>query len=356
MFKIICCIIGAFIGAGFSSGKEIYLFFVEYKSLGILGLIITCIFFEIIIRKSLEIIRCNAINNYGEFLDVIIKNNAIKNIIIKTMNIFFLVSFCVMISGFCEFLYQEFFIGKNFSYCFILFFCYLALKKNINGIIKINDFFIPILIIIILYFGVNKINNYGIIFSAENKFGKINLKFLFDAILYSNYNLLIIIPVLIGLKKYITSTTKIKYISNLVSGVIFILALILYTIVFQAQYVDSIDVRNLEMPIVFIVGREGIAYKFIYGMIIGIAIYTTALASGYSYLQISSSNLYLIWKIIFLILGSFLAVKVGFSKLIEISYPLFGAIGVWQSINILKKELFLKWSEPQLVHLSKNSS
>lgn len=34
MLKVICTLIGTFIGAGFASGKEIYLFFFKYNKIG----------------------------------------------------------------------------------------------------------------------------------------------------------------------------------------------------------------------------------------------------------------------------------------------------------------------------------
>ena len=40
MLKVICTLIGTFIGAGFASGKEIYLFFFKYNIYGILGIVI----------------------------------------------------------------------------------------------------------------------------------------------------------------------------------------------------------------------------------------------------------------------------------------------------------------------------
>lgn len=72
-FKVIFVIIGAFVGAGFASGKEIYTFFYIYGKNGIIGLIVSALILSIVVCRTLFIINKNNINNYKEFLDYIIK-------------------------------------------------------------------------------------------------------------------------------------------------------------------------------------------------------------------------------------------------------------------------------------------
>ena len=114
-------------------------------------------------------------------MDLIIKNYLIKNVIKKTINFFLLISFCVMISGFCEFLYQEFQVNKAITYIVILFFCFYIFKKNINVIERINKIFIPFFIIFVLIFFIKNIN-YNYYFIENNLLKKVNnfdLNFIF---------------------------------------------------------------------------------------------------------------------------------------------------------------------------------
>ena len=85
MLKVICTLIGTFIGAGFASGKEIYLFFFKYNIYGILGIVISVMFMGYIIYKTLNISRNYNIFSYNNFLDYMIKNKLIKIILIKLM-------------------------------------------------------------------------------------------------------------------------------------------------------------------------------------------------------------------------------------------------------------------------------
>ena len=55
VIRIVLVIIGAFIGAGFASGQEIYSFFFSYGTIGLLGLILTFSLTSFTIYKSLKI-------------------------------------------------------------------------------------------------------------------------------------------------------------------------------------------------------------------------------------------------------------------------------------------------------------
>ena len=57
IIKIVMVIMGTLIGAGFASGREIYLFFLEYGYWGIIGIFISGIFTSFIIYITLNKIK-----------------------------------------------------------------------------------------------------------------------------------------------------------------------------------------------------------------------------------------------------------------------------------------------------------
>lgn len=79
--KITSVIIGTLIGAGFASGKEIYLFFSQYGICGIFSLFFSNFLFCIIIYKTLRITHVYNINNFSEFLELLFGKNKFKKII-----------------------------------------------------------------------------------------------------------------------------------------------------------------------------------------------------------------------------------------------------------------------------------
>ena len=343
MLKVICTLIGTFIGAGFASGKEIYLFFFKYQVYGILGIIVSAIFIGYIIYKVLNISKRNDICNYNEFLNYLIKNKLIKIILINIIDVFLIISFCIMVSGFSAFIYQEFNINIIIGFIFMLICSYCAFKRKATGIIKINNILIPIIIFIIFFIVIKKVNLYELNFiNGLNGEGvnfnncKIeNFKFLIFSILYANYNLLTIIPIVVTMSNVTKNKKKIKYISIICSIIIFILSMSIFAILSQSNF----NITNLEMPVVFIVGRYGFFYKYIYCLVVGIAIFTTAISVGYGYLQNYENNKEKYnKKIILLILCSIIAIPIGFSKLIELLYPIFGGIGLVQSLYVIKKK------------------
>ena len=347
MLKVICTLIGTFIGAGFASGKEIYLFFFKYQVYGILGIIVSAIFIGYIIYKVLNISKKNNIYNYNEFLNYLIKNKLIKIILINIIDVFLIISFCIMVSGFSAFIYQEFNINIIIGFIFMLICSYCAFKRRATGIIKINNILIPIIIFIIFFIVIKKVNLYelnfieglnGEVYNISNFINNCkieNFKFLIFSILYANYNLLTIIPIVVTMSNVTKNKKEIKYISIICSIIIFILSMSIFAILSQSYF----NVSNLEMPVVFIVGRYGIFYKYIYCLVVGIAIFTTAISVGYGYLQNYENNKEKYnKKIILLILCSIIAIPIGFSKLIELLYPIFGGIGLVQSLYVIKKK------------------
>lgn len=347
MLKVICTLIGTFIGAGFASGKEIYLFFFKYQVYGILGIIVSAIFIGYIIYKVLNISKKNNIYNYNEFLNYLIKNKLIKIILINIIDVFLIISFCIMVSGFSAFIYQEFNINLIIGFIFMLICSYCAFKRKATGIIKINNILIPIIIFIIFFIVIKKVNLYelnfieglnGEVYNISNFINNCkieNFKFLIFSILYANYNLLTIIPIVVTMSNVTKNKKEIKYISIICSIIIFILSMSIFAILSQSNF----NVSNLEMPVVFIVGRYGIFYKYIYCLVVGIAIFTTAISVGYGYLQNYENNKEKYnKKIILLILCSIIAIPIGFSKLIELLYPIFGGIGLVQSLYVIRKK------------------
>lgn len=135
---------------------------------------------------------------------------------------------------------------------------------------------------------------------------------------------------LIGLKKY--TYQKERKIAVIVSGIFFILATILYLIL---QYGGG-DLLNVELPLIYIVKQYGGTYQYIYGIVIVSAIYTSAIAAGYGFVENCSKNRKIYKKICMLICITAVPVsKIGFSYLVNAIYPVFGLLGLVQIGYIL---------------------
>lgn len=150
ILKVVFVIIGTLIGAGFASGQEIYTFFFSFGIKGLLGILISSSLIGITIYKTFRIVYKNNINNYGDFLNSFIKNKKINNITNSIINIFILVSFYIMIAGFGAYLQQEFNLNSIIGSCILAILCLILFKTNVNGLVKVNEILIPILIVIVI--------------------------------------------------------------------------------------------------------------------------------------------------------------------------------------------------------------
>ena len=96
------------------------------------------------------------------------------------------------------------------------------------------------------------------------------------------------------------------------------------------------QIQNVELPIIYIASLLGIWGKYIYGIVVLIAIFTTAVSTGYGFLNNISKTRkkYLIFSIIICIISVFIG-QIGFADLINILYPVFGYLGIIQIIFLL---------------------
>lgn len=151
ILKVVFVIIGTLIGAGFASGQEIYIFFFSYGIKGLLGIVVASSLIGIIIYRTFKIVKKNNIKNYKEFLNYLIKNNSIKNIVNIIINIFILASFYIMIAGFGAYLEQELNLNSIIGSGILAIACLIIFKINIKGFVKANEILIPLLILIVLF-------------------------------------------------------------------------------------------------------------------------------------------------------------------------------------------------------------
>ena len=214
----------------------------------------------------------------------------------------------------------------------LTFICFFVFLGNIKNITRINSAIIPILIIFILYVGiqnlksisVNQINNQLI--KSEGFF------WIVQSILYASYNLILVIPVLINLKDFIKSRKQIVYVSIISACIIFMLSLMIFLLLTNI----NIDFENIEMPVVYVINNKFSNISIIYGFIILIAIFTTAVSIGVSFLNNVCRNKKDYNKMaLFMCIISVIISKIGFSNLVQILFPMFGYMGILQILLIL---------------------
>ena len=165
---------------------------------------------------------------------------------------------------------------------------------------------------------------------------KHNYNWIMQAIVYCSYNMILVIPVLVGLKKYVKNKKQIKTISIVSGSIVFFLAISIFL------WLTNINIcfDNLEMPAVYVIDTKFPNFSWIYGIVILLSIFSTAISIGISFLKnvMKNKKNYPQFVAIMCISGVIIS-NIGFSNLVKMLFPVFGYLGIIQIGYILRQKL-----------------
>lgn len=332
--KISFIYIGTIIGAGFASGREILDFFGVYGLKGFLGIGISGILFSLIGSFLLLKVHKNNIKNYRELINNLFGEKI--GFIVDTIITFSLFTgFCVMLSGSGAIFHEEFGLSQNIGIYLMSSICFIVFLFSLKGLSFINSVLVPILIIGILFIGVNVILKEGLSFSNIDGVNLTNKGNIFtSSFLYVSFNILLVFVVFSSLGPLIEDKkTAIK--SGLFGGII--LGILGIFILFPLLIYYS-EVYLLEIPMFKVTEYVGGIYRKYFSIIIWIAMFTTAIANGFGFNErILKGEKNPLFSLLFCLLSIPFA-KLGFSNLVHILYPIYGYIGgIIIIIMVIKK-------------------
>lgn len=333
ILKVVFVIIGTMIGAGFASGQEVYLFFFSHGIEGLIGLLISGFVIGVVIYKTFVIVNQYGTATYKELLDILIKKDGkIKPIINTIINIFILITFFIMIAGFGAYFEQELGINSLIGSGILSIIVFAIFMTSVKGVVKANELLVPILIGFLVIIGVINLKDLHI-FELGNYIIKSNsASFVLSAVLYSSYNSILLIPVLLTLKNYIKDKKQILKIAMISTIIIVLLSIVVFLLLVRVD----VDITKLEMPAVYVVSNMFKMLKYVYGFIILGSIFTTAISLGTSFLQNTTKNKKSYTQIAFIMcITSVIVSKIGFSNLVSLLYPIFGYLGLLQILKLV---------------------
>lgn len=290
--KAIFTIIATIIGAGFASGQEIYSFFAVYGAKGFIGIIISSVLFGVIIYVVLK--KANRINSgsYKELLQASKLPPKLMKVLNIIVNVFLLLSFFIMVAGFATYFNQEFGIPKIVVGLLAAIICYITFLHKIDGITKINNIMMPILIIIIFIIAIK-----GNVFDSIQRVQKGEtsaIMWIIKSIEYASYNSILLIPILVSIRDYCKG--KEKNIGIITSVILLLLSGIMFMLLQIYGGVNVFD--EVEMPMVFIASLMGNIFRLAYGVVMVFSIYSTMVSSGYGFLTNLPEKRYKVFSII----------------------------------------------------------
>lgn len=321
---LVFSIIGTLIGAGFASGQEMYLFFYRYGVNGILGLVLCSSLMAGVIYKTFIIIHDKQIHSYKDFLNTIFGSERLSFISNIIVNAFLLVTFYIMISGFGAYFEQRFQISSVIGASIFSFLCFFVLVKDIEGVKKVNSIIVPILIVVIFIIGILSIKRLDVtnLVNEKNSF-----KWILQAIVYCSYNMILVIPVLVSFGKYISSKKQIVIVSILSGVIVFVLAISIFLVLTSV----TVDYSKIEMPAVYAIDKNFSWISGIYGSVILLSIFSTAISIGISFLKNITKDRNSFPQIVAIMcISGVIISNFGFSNLVKSLFPIFGYLGIIQ--------------------------
>lgn len=327
IIKVASIYVTTVIGAGFASGQEIIQFFSKYYEGGFLGILFAGFLFAVIGSIVLDRVYRFRIRSYDEFIFPTLGWLA-GWIVEIAVTIFTLCLFCIMIAGSANVLSEKFGLHLTTSVLLMGILCLLFLLANLKGLVSMSTAAAPILTVGILLVGF-----YIIIYRDQAVFGAVDYfkgltgSWFFSSLLYVSYNSIMAIVVMCSLLPYLKTERTGKAAGILGGAVLGLVALVMNT----AIYIFFPGPQSSELPVLNILGRYQSSAGDIYAVVLWIAMFTSAVTSGFCFTDRVCSKTKIDRRLLTVILCA-MAIPLstlGFSKLIASIYPVFGYIGLF---------------------------
>ncbi len=324
--------IGIVIGAGFASGREILEYFNFPHGDRLSGVVFATFLFVMVAHIVLKRATTLKVFTLDAYLSSVTPK--FKGLFLFLFIIYMFCGFFVMLAGSGSFFAEAFNMPKIFGILFMAIICFLVFIFDIKGLVLINSFLVPVMIVGILYICIT-----AAVFKEETTFRLLFLQtlrenILFSAACYVSYNTLTVPSVLVPLAKDANKGDIIKgaWIGGIILGV-------LIMIIQQANniYFDKLWYSNIPMfSLAKVCGKTAEA---LYGAVLISAICTTAISQGFgiiSYFKIKTIKGRAFASFILIMVAVPFSL-IGFGRLIKYIYGFFGILGVfWMSFLILK--------------------
>ncbi|MDD6796021.1 MAG: transporter [Clostridiaceae bacterium] len=327
IFQVSVVFIGTIVGAGLASGKEITQFFTSFGIKSFLGIIFCGVFYIVMGSIISKISISYNLNSYSDVMKLI-SPNMLGNFTGVITTLYLISSASIILAGSGALINQFFGIPKIIGSLIMLALAAFFLLRGTDGLIEVNSFIVPALIItmttiLVLYFVFcNDMISIDNISSFEPKKSGI----IISTILYAGYNTLCSSGVLVPLSK------QMKKPKIMITGICFgALGLtILCCVINLMLTINQPYIYEYEIPLLFVAKRFGPVIQALLLMIIWLEMFSTEVSDVYSISKTLEQTFHIEFKKgIFIVLAFALPIsQVGFTNLISTLYPMFGVLSL----------------------------
>lgn len=325
VWKVAALYIATVIGAGFASGQEIIQFFLRFGIGGIFGLVLATICLSVVggalLKRSYQI-------QTRDYKSLLFKTGGKAAPFLDLLyTIFLLAGLAIMLAGGKETVAYIFGInGGQFITAVLVIF---LLIRGPEQILNTSAALVPLLIVYTIYIACVTILKGNLVFPGEAFGAAIPY-----GMLYAGYNLGFALAVFASISELVPDSRVAQqggWIGGLVLGG-------LIGLVMLALWSGSLSAIGHSVPMLFLAQQIGGYAALGYGLVLWIAMYTTAVANGYAIATRTKTVVNLPWSLncTMVVVIALLLSELGFVILISLAYPLFGYVGLYLIYRLLR--------------------
>lgn len=332
--QIAAVYIGTIIGAGFATGKEIVQFFSQFGFYGLLGIVVSgCLFIFLGAKIMLAAIDVQA-KSFEEFNAYLFGGKfGLAATFVQFLMLIGVTG--VMLSGTGALFEERFHIPANAGILLTIAVGFLIMKKGISGLLAVNVFVVPLMVIFHLYTASEAIAQPDFL---QNLFMKEapnhTWKIWTSPFSYTAFNLALAQAVLVPLAFEIKDRQTIKKGAFLGGAVLTCLM-----VASHVSLIQLVDVTEYDIPMAQVVEQLIPAFHFIYAFLIYGEIFTSVIGNAYGLKQQLETHIRWPSSLLFLLIffAGFLLSQISYGTLLGFLYPLFGMISLLFLILLWKK-------------------
>lgn len=316
---------GCFLGAGYVSGQELWQFFGSFGAKGFVGMAITML---LLFGIGVVMIRLNQETGYGEVDRIVVcKDVPALRIAVCALELIFLFGVSTIMSAGVGALLNQLLGIPLWIGCALFTALVAAISMaGLQGMVRAFSVSVPILVGVTFFFGMLTLiqNGFPEISVASGGSNPLMKSWFIAAISFTCYNIFGSIAMIAPLGEFVKKK-KIAYVGIAIGTLM--LAVIAMSVLISVSAEPS--VISAELPMLALAAAKAGALGYIYGILLLLAMFGTALSSLVAFanmlcLKSERINSKRVWLVVIYALAMFFGSLFGFGELISIIYPLFG--------------------------------
>lgn len=325
--QIAMIFIGSIVGAGVCSGRELNQFFATYGLAGFIGIIFCGILYIVFSRVIIQITDRYHVSSYDEFVDLVCPTWVAKFINI-VLTLFLFSSTAIILAGSGSILYQYFGIPRWIGVIVMFVLSSFFLLRNTEGLFEVNSIVVPSLMIVMsaIFIAYIRQNPYTFSIPYMRLIPRQRTNLLTSTLIYVSFNILTIIGVIVPL------TNDIKKPRQIIRGIVLgsvVLTLLAMAITFL-MLVNPFHPRAYEIPLLAVAMELSPLLQIGMLAIMWLEMFSSQVSNVYSLSYYLRNRFNIEYKkgifLVVLIAAPFSVI--GFSKLVEFLYPMYGILSL----------------------------